>query len=68
MLLTHYDREAHIAYEKELSYEEGKAAGALEAYQEMNLSKEWALQSLVKHFNIREKDAVEYMEKYWTQP
>ena len=27
MLLTEYDEQAHIEYEKEISYEEGKAEG-----------------------------------------
>ena len=27
MILTEYDEQAHIEYEKEISYEEGKAEG-----------------------------------------
>ena len=30
MLLTQYDEQAHIEYEKELSFEEGKEEGRLE--------------------------------------
>lgn len=80
MLLTQYDEQAHIEYEKEISYEEGKAEGreegreegrteglvigTIRTYQKLNLKRDDIILALVEDFNISEEDATSYLKQY----
>jgi len=76
MLLTQYDEQAHIEYEKELSFEEGKEEGIKEgiskgvvavinAYKSFGVSKSEIEKRITEEFGLREADAHMYMETYW---
>ena len=73
MLLTQYDEQAHIEYEKEISYEEGRAdgekngeiKGAVGTYCECGIEKSDALGKLMDRFQLTEDVADAYIEKYW---
>lgn len=64
MLLTEYNEQAHIEYEKEISYEDGKIEGAIQVYQEFGLGKSEMIANLVKLFGLSEAEAQKYVEQY----
>ena len=76
MLLTQYDEQAHIEYEKEISYEEGRAdgekngeiKGVIETYYEFGIEKVDALKKLTEKFQLEEDVVAAYIEKHWPQP
>ncbi len=72
MLLTQYDEQAHIEYEKELSFEEGKEEGLKEGIiavirtcKSFGASKDDAQLRITNDFLLEEAHALEYIEKYW---
>ena len=68
MLLTEYDEQAHIEYEKELSYEEGKVEGIrvmIKMCQEFHMEKADVLGRIMNDFSLSEVDAKMYIEEYW---
>lgn len=76
MLLTQYDEQAHIEYEKELSFEEGKEEGIKEGIckgivavintcKSFGLSKEETEKRIAEDFTLEETKAHAYIEKYW---
>lgn len=72
MLLTQYDEQAHIEYEKELSYEEGKEAGREEgiavlirACKSFGASKAETEERIREDFSLDITEADVYLEKYW---
>ncbi len=64
MLLTEYNEQAHIEYEKEISYEDGKIEGAIQMCQELGLTESEILANLVKSFHLSETDAREYVNNF----
>ena len=80
MLLTQYDEQAHIEYEKEISYEEGRAEGreegreegrvegeiigTIRTLQKMNVENGEICKMLEKEFNVSEQDAKNYIKKH----
>ena len=68
MLLTQYDEQAHIEYEKELSFEEGFEKGiiaTIKACKSLGANKTDIQSQLIKNFSLEESKANEYIEKYW---
>ena len=72
MLLTQYDEQAHIEYEKELSFEAGKEEGIKEGIiavikvcQSLGVSKTDTQKRLLSDFVLTENTANEYIQKYW---
>jgi len=72
MLLTEYDEQAHIEYEKELSFEEGREEGREEGIkalirtcQKYKASKLETCREIVANFEIDETEANICIEKYW---
>ena len=68
MLLTQYDEQAHIKYEKELSFEEGLKKGiiaTIKACKSFGANKTDLQNRLIKDFSLEESEAIEYIEKYW---
>ena len=72
MLLTEYDEQAHIEYEKEISYEEGKEEGISQGIvvlinicQDFGVSKEETRRKIIEKFALEEMKANEYIKKYW---
>ena len=80
MLLTQYDEQAHIEYEKELSFEEGKEEGIKEGIKEgiskgvvsviktckaFGISKTEAEKRIAEDFELEKDEAYAYVEKYW---
>ncbi len=76
MLLTQYDEQAHIEYEKELSFEEGKEEGIKEGISKgvvavintcksFGVSKNAAEKRITEDFGLEETEAHAYIEKYW---
>ncbi len=69
MLLTEYNEQEHIEYEKELSYEEGREEGKrigirgiIKAYQKIQQSKEGLMLALQEEFELTEQEAENYVE------
>ena len=68
MLLTQYNEQAHIEYEKELSFEEGFEKGiiaTIKACKSFSANKTDVQSQLIKNFSLEESEANEYIEKYW---
>ena len=68
MLLTQYDEQAHIEYEKELSFEEGFEKGiiaTIKTCKSLSVNKTDVQSQLIKNFSLEESKANEYIEKYW---
>jgi len=76
MILTQYDEQAHIEYEKELSFEEGKEEGIKEGISKgvvavintcksFGISKIEAEKRITEDFSLEETEAHAYIEKYW---
>lgn len=68
MLLTQYDEQAHIEYEKELSFEEGFEKGiiaTIKTCKSLGVNKTDVQSQLLKNFSLEESKANEYIEKYW---
>ena len=68
MLLTQYDEQAHIEYEKELSFEEGLSQGiitVIKICKDFGASKADTHKRLLSDFTLTETKATEYIEKYW---
>ena len=68
MLLTQYDEQAHIEYEKELSFEEGLNQGiitVIKTCKDFGVSKADTHKRLLSDFALAETKATEYIEKYW---
>ena len=65
MLLTEYDEQAHIEYEKEISYEEGKAEGREEEREKliMNCLKKGYTSEAISDFNDIPLEEVKAVEK-----
>lgn len=68
MLLTQYDEQGHIEYEKELSFEEGLNQGiitVIKICKDFGASKADTHKRLLSDFTLTETKATEYLEKYW---
>lgn len=76
MILTQYDEQAHIEYEKELSFEEGKEEGIKEGIgkgvaalikmcKDFGLSQSDAEKRVAEEFALESAEARAYVEKYW---
>ena len=68
MLLTQYDEQAHIEYEKELSFKEGFEKGiiaTIKTCKSLGVNKTDVQSQLLKNFSLEESKANEYIEKYW---
>lgn len=68
MLLTQYDEQAHIEYEKELSFEEGLTQGiiaVIKTCQSFGANKTDTKNRLLTDFSLTESKALEYIETYW---
>ena len=68
MLLTQYDEQAHIEYEKELSFEEGLSQGiiaVIKTCKSFGASKPDTIKRIITEFSLDECKATEYIEKYW---
>lgn len=76
MILTQYDEQAHIEYEKELSFEEGKEEGIKEGISKgvvavintcksFGISKIEAEKRITEDFSLEVTEAHAYIEKYW---
>ena len=68
MLLTQYDEQAHIEYEKELSFEEGFEKGiiaTIKSCKSLSANKTDVQSQLITNFSLEENEANEYIEKYW---
>ena len=65
MLLTEYDEQAHIEYEKEISYEEGKAEGREEEREKliMNCLKKGYTSEVISDFSDIPLEEVKAVEK-----
>ena len=68
MLLTQYNEQAHIEYEKELSFEEGLEKGiiaTIKSCKAFGADKTDVHNQLIKNLSLEESKALEYIEKYW---
>ena len=68
MILTEYDEQAHIEYEKELSFEEGLSQGiiaVIKTCKSFGASKPDTIKRIITEFSLDECKATEYIEKYW---
>ena len=68
MALENYDLEKYEKAIKKESYEEGLEHGICQlitTLQELSHSKETAIQKLQEKYDLSEKEAEEYMKKYW---
>ena len=80
MILTQYDEQAHIEYEKELSFEEGKEEGIKEGIKEgiskgivavintcksFGISKTEVEKKIIEDFGLEISEARAYIEKNW---
>lgn len=76
MALENYDLEKYEKAIKKESYEEGVADGAknelehgicqlITTLQELSHPKETVIQKLQEKYDLSEKEAEEYMKKYW---
>jgi len=68
MLLTQYDEQAHIQYEKELSFEEGFEKGiitTIKVCKSFGANKTDMKNQLIENFSLEESVANAYIEKYW---
>lgn len=72
MILTQYDEQAHIEYEKELSFEEGKEEGiskgvvaVINTCKSFGISKIEAEKRITEDFSLEVTEAHAYIEKYW---
>ena len=61
-------KEGHETGKKDgikIGEERGKISGKIEAYRELQLSKESTLERILKEFSLEEEEAKKYMEEYW---
>lgn len=67
MILTEYDEQAHIEYEKEISYEEGKAEGRTEGRTEGREGLSKLIQALLSAGRVEDIDKVTKDKAYCEQ-
>lgn len=65
MILTEYNEEEFREFLKEESWNEGKIEGVIKTCMDFDISKEITLEKIMKDFSLSEKDAKQYLDKYW---
>lgn len=65
MSIFEYDEEQHMKFIYQEGYDTGIIQGIIETYKELGVPMDIALQKLMEKINLSQKDAEDYIKKYW---